>query len=270
MPLKPVLPILSRFQLHINIALLIPCAIITTAFYSLYKLLQGGHLKKILIFEPLKNIIAGEHLLNRANIQMLTAASAKEILSVHKTEKPDLIIIDLDMPDMPGDELCPLLRKEYEHDTVRVLIATNPDEADIKRAEHCGADTYITKPISSALFFSKIASLLDVKTRKAYRMQVKATVAGETGDIKFTAGTINISSTGILIETSQPLNIGDTVNCSFILPGTLAISVKGEVVRMLKKPAGNTHQYGIRFASISASAQRIIEEFVKSRFEPPV
>ena len=95
-------------------------------------------------------------------------------------------------------------------------------------------------------------------------MPVKATVAGEMGNVKFTASAINISSTGILIESEQPLNIRDIINCSFLLPGTLAISVTGEIVRILKKPAGNIHQYGIRFTSISASAQRIIEDFVKT------
>jgi DNA-binding response OmpR family regulator len=225
-------------------------------------------LKKILIADSLKHLVSGENILSRANTQILTASSSQEILSIHKSEKADLIIIDLDMPGMSGDGICSLLRKEPAPNPVKVLIAVEPKETDIKRAEQCGANTYITKPINSALFFSKIASLLDVQTRKAYRMPVKATVAGEMGNVKLTASTINISSTGILIESAHPLNVGDVINCSFLLPGTLAISVKGEVVRIIKKPAGNVHQYGIRFTSISASAQRIIEDFVKSRFEP--
>lgn len=227
-------------------------------------------MKKILIADSLKHLVSGENILSRANIQILTASSSDEILSIHKSEKADLIVIDLDMPDMPGDEFCSLLRKEPEPNPVKVLIATEPKETAIKRAERCGANTYITKPINSALFFTKIASLIDVQTRKAYRMPVKVTVAGEIGNIKITASTINISSTGILIESEQPLNIRDIVNCSFLLPGTLAISVTGEVVRILKKPAGSIYQYGINFTSISEAAQRIIEGFVKSRFEPPV
>ena len=227
-------------------------------------------MKKILIADSLKHLVSGENILSRANTLILTASSSQEILSIHKSEKADLIVIDLDMPDMPSDELCSLLRKEPAPNPVKILIAVEPKETDIKRAEQCGANTYITKPINSALFFSKIASLLDVQARKAYRMPVKATVAGEMGNIKLTASAINVSSTGILIESEQPLNVSDVINCSFLLPGTLAISVMGEVVRILKKPAGNIHQYGIRFTSISASAQRIIEGFVKSRFEPPV
>ncbi|MCG2813170.1 MAG: PilZ domain-containing protein [Thermodesulfovibrionales bacterium] len=116
----------------------------------------------------------------------------------------------------------------------------------------------------------KIASLLDIAVRKAYRMPVKVTVAGEMGNVKLTASAINISSTGILIESAHPLNVGDAINCSFLLPGTLAISVTGESVRILKKSAGNIYQYGIRVTSISASAQRTIEGFVKNRFEPPI
>ena len=227
-------------------------------------------MKKVLIADSLKHLVSGENILSRANTQILTASSSQEILSIHKSEKADLIVIDLDMPDMSGDGICSLLRKEPDPNPVKVLIAVEPKETDIKRAGQCGANTYITKPINSALFFSKIASLLDVQTRKAYRMPVKATVAGELGNVKLTASTINISSTGILIESAQPLNVRDIINCSSHLPGTLTIFVTGEVVRILKKPAGNIHQYGIRFTSISASAQRIIEDFVKSRFEPPV
>lgn len=159
--------------------------------------------------------------------------------------------------------------KEPGPNLVKILIAAAPKETDIKRCEQCGANAYITKPINAALFLGEITSLLDIAVRKAYRMPVKATVAGEMGHIKLTANAINIS-TGVLIESAQPLNIRDIVNCSFLLPGTLTISVKGEVVRILKKPAGNIHQYGIKFTSISAAAQRIIEDFVRSRFEPPI
>ncbi|MBA3060196.1 MAG: PilZ domain-containing protein [Nitrospirae bacterium] len=51
----------------------------------------------------------------------------------------------------------------------------------------------------------KIASLLDIPTRKAYRMPVKVTVTGEMGNVKLTASAINISSTGILIESASLL-----------------------------------------------------------------
>jgi len=72
----------------------------------------------------------------------------------------------------------------------------------------------------------------------------------------------------MLIESGQRLNLRDTINCSFILPGTLAIAVTGEIVRILKKPTGDAYQYGINFTSISGAAQRIIEDFVKSQAEP--
>ena len=47
--------------------------------------------------------MSGENILSRANTQILTASSSQEILSIHKSEKADLIVIDLDMPDMSGD-----------------------------------------------------------------------------------------------------------------------------------------------------------------------
>jgi len=224
-------------------------------------------LKKILIFEPLKNIIANEHLLNRANIQMFTASSAKEILSVHKAEKPDLIIIDLDMPDMPGDAVCTALLKGPDMNGSRIIIATEPAETDIKRCEECGAGAYITKPVNPVSLMTKIASSLDIPVRKAYRMPIKMTITGQAGNLTLAASTVNISSSGMLIETRQKLIIGDILNCSFLLPGTLTISVTGEVKRVITKTMGNIYHYGVYFTSIDPSAKRIIEDFVKSRIE---
>ncbi len=51
----------------------------------------------------------------------------------------------------------------------------------------------------------KIAYLLDIAVRKAYRMPVKVTVAGEMGHIKLTASTINISAAGMLIGSASLL-----------------------------------------------------------------
>jgi len=106
--------------------------------------------------------------------------------------------------------------------------------------------------------------LLGVPTRKAYRVFVNVSVTGERGQTKFTATSVNISTGGILIEAKRMLNIGDTVNCSFFLPGTSAISAAGEVVRAINPSAGVNYRYGIKFTKIDDATRVVIDNFVKS------
>ena len=99
------------------------CAIITASFIPYLCLRQGGIFEKDTDSRLPKASCVRENILSRANTQILTASSSQEILSIHKSEKADLIVIDLDMPDMSGDGICSLLRKEPDPNPVKVLIA---------------------------------------------------------------------------------------------------------------------------------------------------
>ncbi len=223
-------------------------------------------MKKILIVDDLKPFVEQEKsILSRADVHIFTATNGLEALSIHKNVKVDLIVADLDMPGMTGDELCSTIRKDPDLRFVSILMVTRPRETDIARCKKCGANDYITKPINENHLLEKTTNLLGVPIRKAYRVFVNVSIKGENEHAKFLATSINISTAGILIEAKKLLNIGDIVNCSFFLPGSPAISITGEVARLIKKPSEDGYRYGIKFTAISDIARQIIEDFVKSR-----
>jgi len=84
--------------------------------------------------------------LERAGFRVLTAPNGKTVLALAHSEKPDLIILDLGLPEMDGLDVTRTLRKDSN---VPIIILTaRSDETDKLIGLELGADDYITKPFS--------------------------------------------------------------------------------------------------------------------------
>ena len=81
-------------------------------------------MKKLLIVGNIQQFMATEkNILNRADIKIFTAQSGEKALEIHRTERVDLIITELDMPGISGDKLCSLIRKDEELKHVSIIIS---------------------------------------------------------------------------------------------------------------------------------------------------
>ena len=96
-----------------------------------------------------------------------TASNGVECLSVAKSFSPDLILLDVMMPEMDGIETCMQVRedKELKNTLVALLTARSEDYSQIAGFES-GADDYITKPIKPRVLVSRIKALLRRKEVK--------------------------------------------------------------------------------------------------------
>lgn len=93
--------------------------------------------------------------------QILKASNGKEAIQTAKSELPQLIILDVMMPEMDGIETCENLRKipELQNTIVTFLTARGEDYSQVAGFD-VGADDYITKPIKPKLLVSKVKALL--------------------------------------------------------------------------------------------------------------
>lgn len=96
--------------------------------------------------------------LESAAYQVMAFDTGRDGLSAARSEKPNLLILDLGLPDMDGQEVICRLRKGTEVPII-VLSARNR-ESDITQALDNGADDYLTKPFSTAELLSRIKALL--------------------------------------------------------------------------------------------------------------
>jgi len=99
--------------------------------------------------------------IKNAGYEIETAENGIEALEKLNNFKPELIILDVMMPEMDGIETCQEIRKNSSYDDIIVtfLTARGEDYSQIAGFES-GADDYITKPIRPKLLISKIKSLL--------------------------------------------------------------------------------------------------------------
>ena len=219
-------------------------------------------MKKILLVD---SVVAfhdrNKSLLNRSGFQILTAITGEDALRIHRLEQADLIIADLNMPDLQGDELCSIIRSEKGLNNVSVILVCGDTPENRGRVKQCGANAWVAKPIVPEKLLETIGQFHSVSTRTDYRVLIKAHIRDPQENAPFFCTSHNISSTGIMVETDRPLNDGDRITCSFFLPGGCRIAADGDVVRSVKRADGTFH-YGVRFTNLASEHRTEIENFV--------
>ncbi|MFY0484066.1 response regulator transcription factor [Flavobacterium sp. PLA-1-15] len=117
---------------------------------------------KILLVDDEQDIleIVGYNL-TQEGYQIVTASNGKEAIAKAKKELPQLIIMDVMMPEMDGMEACENIRKmpELSNVIITFLTARNEDYSQVAGFD-AGADDYINKPIKPKLLVSKVKALL--------------------------------------------------------------------------------------------------------------
>jgi len=94
--------------------------------------------------------------------KIVTAYDGKEGLEKAKSEKPDLIILDVKMPKMNGFEVCRILKSDDHYKKIPIiLLSAMAQKDDFQAGEEAGADAYIVKPYEPTILLAKIESLLN-------------------------------------------------------------------------------------------------------------
>jgi two-component system alkaline phosphatase synthesis response regulator PhoP len=117
---------------------------------------------KILLVDDEKDIleIVGYNLAQEG-YQISTASNGKEAVIKAKKELPQLIILDVMMPEMDGIEACENIRKIPElQDTIITFLTARSEDYSQVAGFDAGADDYITKPIKPKVLVSKVKALL--------------------------------------------------------------------------------------------------------------
>ncbi|MBF0444687.1 MAG: diguanylate cyclase [Magnetococcales bacterium] len=99
--------------------------------------------------------------------KIIFATNGKRALELASSEKPDLILLDIIMPQMDGYEVCRILKADNETKNIPVIFITAMDEVkDETKGLGMGAIDYITKPFSRAVVQARVRNHLDYKRQK--------------------------------------------------------------------------------------------------------
>lgn len=93
--------------------------------------------------------------------EVISTDSGEKALEIVKAEKPDLVLLDVVMPDIDGFEVCRILRSAESNNLMPIIMLTAKDDLDDKLVGlELGADDYITKPFNERELLSRIRNTL--------------------------------------------------------------------------------------------------------------
>jgi DNA-binding response OmpR family regulator len=118
--------------------------------------------KKVLIVDDEPNIVAAlEYLLQRTGYEVRAASNGDDALRQIEGFGPDLVLLDVMMPQKSGYEVCQRIREREDWRGIKiVMLSARGREAEVSKGLSLGADLYITKPFSNAELVARIGDLL--------------------------------------------------------------------------------------------------------------
>jgi class 3 adenylate cyclase/CheY-like chemotaxis protein len=120
--------------------------------------------KILVVDDTSKNVKLLADLLIVKGYSVVTAESGREALARLEAERPDLVLLDVVMPEMSGYEVCQKIRENPATQILPVIMVTalDPSEERVKGLD-AGADDFLTKPINRAELLARVRSLLRIK-----------------------------------------------------------------------------------------------------------
>ena len=119
--------------------------------------------KRVLLAEDEPNIVESlTFLLERAGFDVTVETNGRLALEAAMADLPDVLVLDVMLPDLDGYEVLRQLRADRRAETLPVLMLTAKGQReDREMALKCGADLFITKPFANAEIVSAVTRLAD-------------------------------------------------------------------------------------------------------------
>lgn len=114
--------------------------------------------KKILLVDDTETVLLFEKtMLRGSGVELRTAKNGIKALEAVAEERPDLILLDIMMPELNGIQVCEKLKSDPETKDIPIVMVTTKGEPEmVEQAFKAGCDDYITKPLDKMELLSKV------------------------------------------------------------------------------------------------------------------
>ncbi len=227
--------------------------------------------KKIVIADDVELFLMLEKsFFNREEFELITARNGEETLKAIRETKPDLVFLDLYMPDMNGDECCRIVKNDeaYRHIPI-VMVTTTGREEDIERCRNAGCVDIVHKPINRHDFLATAQRHLQVEERGTPRFntQLRVYYCTSSHDL-LNDYSIDLSTGGLFLATEHILPPGTELSMEFRLPTSKgSIRCKARVAWVnyphQRKKAAFPNGMGVQFLDLTPADMDAIHDFIK-------
>lgn len=129
---------------------------------------------------------------------VLEARLASDGLNLAADEKPDLVILDLGLPDMDGKDFITRLREWSVMPTI--VLSVRSDEAEKVEALDAGANDYVTKPFGISELMARIRAMLRMRSEE---IKAEDSSVFESGELRVDLATRTVTMDGKLVQLSR-------------------------------------------------------------------
>ena len=204
---------------------------------------------------------------------VLTASTGGEALEIARREQPAVMIVDFDMPDMCGDNLCRAVKADRDlHRTPVILVTSGQCAEDHARAVRAQADDVLTKPLSRIQLGLSVSRLLGeerhlaltrVPLNETVRVRLVRDEASSWGVMR------DLSRGGIFVESTGKLPIDTEIDLDFRLPNARKpLRPTAQVMWAGLHARTRAPGMGLRFLALDRSSSHQIDSFVHQFTEP--
>jgi CheY-like chemotaxis protein len=199
-------------------------------------------------------------------VEVRAARSAEQALDFAGRWKPQLIVFSSRLPGTTALRFCEEVRSNSELGHTKLLMLTDQLGEEAGEEFVAGADAHLVNPVDGSQLFQTIAGLLNIRLREAKRVavdligQIDLLTRNDGEDVKAVVNVLNLSDTGLLIESPVPMSVGSIGRVRFYLPGTSEQLSLYCTVRLLADEL--VLHYGVEFIMLRAADKDVLREFV--------
>ncbi|GAB4397177.1 MAG: hypothetical protein OHK0053_13080 [Microscillaceae bacterium] len=120
-------------------------------------------MRKVLIVDDEPNILLSlEFLMKKQGYIVFIARDGREALDIIQAQNPEVIILDIMMPEMDGYEVCQFVKNHpLHHESKVVFLSAKTKDTEIAQGYAAGADLYITKPFSTRHLTKQVGAFFE-------------------------------------------------------------------------------------------------------------
>ncbi len=148
----------------------------------------------LIVEDEVKILEVLEAYLKKAGYGVITAINGSEAIYKYKQYNPRLIILDLMLPDISGEKICEIIRKESE--VPIIMLTAKVEEESILKCFSLGTDDYITKPFSPKQVVARVNAVL----KRALNYKQDNVLSFNKGDLVINLDTYEVRQGNNLVE----------------------------------------------------------------------
>ena len=191
---------------------------------------------KILFVDDVKlSLEMGKMALLDSGCHIMTAMNGVEALEIMTRDQPDLVLSDLYMPGMNGDELCRNIKEDSLLSSIPVIIISSVDDKESQeKCRASGCDDILRKPYSKGALIDIVKKYINIVGRKHRRFPVNCNVLYNCDGKIFSAAVNDISEGGMFIKGNELLPLDSEVEFTITSDdGAFSFEASGRVVRVI-------------------------------------